>query len=116
MVITPEEFILIIICVVSYLTSMYTQATDPDITLTSSDWVKGFLWSLIGGVLAYKMFSFNIQNPGEVWVYTVVISVVAPRMFIFLSNHKNQDRLINSIFNRFSKRRNNDDNDDNGAI
>lgn len=95
---------------------MYTQYVDPKIFISKPDWVIGLLWSFVGGYLAYKAFSFSITNPGEVWVYTVVISVVSPRAFRFLVNHNNQDRLINSIFNRFARGQNNKEDDNNRNI
>jgi len=112
MIISIEEVILIIICVASYLTSMYTQVDDPNIEVSKADWWISFLWSVIGGFLAYKFFSFKIENPGEAWVYTVVISVISPRAFRFLANHNNQDRFFNSLFNKFTNKNKNDDNRD----
>jgi len=106
MQVTSEEFILLAIFAASYLTSMYTQVIDPEITITRNDWIISFLWSFIGGFLAYKTFLFSVENPGLVWVYTIAISVLSPRIFKFLANYKNQDRFIESIANKIMRKNN----------
>lgn len=109
MQVTTEELILLAIFGASYLTSMYTQVSDPKITLKREDWIISFLWSFIGGFLAYRAFSFSEENPGLVWVYSIVISVMAPRMFRFLVNHNNQDKFIDSLASRWLKKKSDDE-------
>lgn len=109
MQLTIEDITLIAVFAISYLASMYTQYADPKITLSGKDWIISFLWSFIGGFLAYKWFSYTTENPGEVMVYTIVISIASPRAFKFLSNIHNQDRFFDSIFNRFTKSKNKED-------
>ncbi len=109
MQVTTEELILLAIFGASYLTSMYTQVSDPKIVLGKEDWFISFLWSFIGGFLAYKVFLFSEENPGLVWVYTIVISVMSPRIFRFIVNHNNQDRFIDSLANRWFKKKENDE-------
>jgi len=109
MQISTEDLTLILVFGISYLASMYTQYADPKVILSRSDWFISFLWSFIGGFIAYKFFSFTTENPGEVMVYTIVISIASPRAFKFISNGSNQDRLIDSIFNRFTRKKDNDE-------
>lgn len=113
--ISPEDYTLIGVFAVSYLASMYTQYSDPKIVLVWKDWAISFLWSFLGGFMAYKWFSYTTENPGEVMVYTIIISIASPRAFKFLSNANNQDRLIDSIFSRFAGKRNpnNEEHDNN---
>ncbi len=105
MQVTTEELILLAIFGASYLTSMYTQVSDPKIILGKQDWIISFLWSFIGGFLAYRVFLFSEENPGLVWVYTIVISVMSPRIFRFFVNPNNQDRFIESFANKFLKKK-----------
>ena len=100
--ISIEDITLISVFAISYLASMYTQYSDPKINLIWSDWIISFLWSFIGGFMAYSFFSFTTENPGKVMVYTIVISIASPRAFKFLSSSTNQDRLIESIFSKFA--------------
>ena len=111
--ISIEDITLISVFAISYLASMYTQYADPKIILNLSDWIISFLWSFIGGFMAYNFFTFTTENPGKVMVYTVVISVVSPRAFRFLSNSTNQDRLIESIFSRFAGKSKKEEDGDN---
>ena len=107
-----EEITLISVFAVSYIASMYTQYSDPKITLIWNDWIISFLWSFIGGFMAYNVFSYTEENPGKVMVYTVVISIVSPRAFRFLSSSTNQERLIESIFSRFAGKKSNKEEED----
>jgi len=109
--ISIEDLTLISVFAISYLASMYTQYSDPEIKLSRSDWIISFLWSFIGGFISYKFFSFITDNPGEVMVYTIVISIASPRAFKFLANSTNQDRLIESIFSRFAGKKSNKEED-----
>jgi len=109
--ISIEEITLISVFAISYLASMYTQFSDPKINLSRSDWIISFLWSFIGGFIAYKFFSFTTENPGKIMVYTIVISIASPRAFKFLSSSTNQDRLIESIFSRFAGKKSNKEED-----
>ena len=113
MQLTIEDSTLIAVFAISYLASMYTQYSDPKVALNRSDWIISFLWSFIGGFIAYKFFTHVTDNPGEVMVYTIVISIASPRAFKFISNPKNQDQLINSIFSKFAGGRQNERNDNN---
>jgi len=110
--ISIEEITLISVFAISYLASMYTQYSDPKITLIWSDWIISFLWSFIGGFMAYSFFSYTEENPGKVMVYTIVISIVSPRAFRFLSNSTNQDRLIESIYSKFAGKKSNKEEED----
>jgi hypothetical protein len=109
MTISPEDVTLIAVFAISYLASMYTQYADPNLTLERSDWVISFLWSFIGGFLAYSWFSFAEENPGKVMAYTIVISIASPRAFKFISNFKNQDRFFESMFNKITNRKKEED-------
>ena len=109
--ISIEDFTLISVFLASYLASMYTQYNDPKIILEKADWIISFLWSFIGGFMAYKFFSYTTENPGEVMVYTVVISIASPRAFKFLSNYQNQDRVFDSILNKFTNKSKKEDGD-----
>ena len=109
--ISIEDITLISVFAISYLASMYTQYSDPKITLIWHDWIISFLWSFIGGFIAYKFFSFTTDNPGEILLYTIVISIVSPRAFRFLSNSTNQDRLIESIYSKFAGKKSNKEED-----
>lgn len=106
--ISPEDFTLIGVFILTYLASMYTQYDDPDFDLKKGDFITTFLWSFIGGFLAYKFFSYTTENPGEVLVYTIVISIASPRAFKFLANINNQDRFFNSMFDRWTNSKNKD--------
>jgi len=110
--ISIEEITLISVFAVSYIASMYTQYSDQKIILSLSDWIISFLWSFIGGFIAYKFFSFTTENPGEILAYTIVISLASPRAFRFLSNGKTQDRLIESIFSKFAGKKSNKEEED----
>jgi hypothetical protein len=116
----PQKYIayddsaLIMVFVVSYFVSMYIQVHDPEIKVTGPDWVIGFLSSLIGGYVAYSFFTFVTDNPGEVMFYTILASVISPKAFKILVNHKVQEKLIRGfldlLINTFSKNRNDDRN------
>ena len=106
-----EDITLISVFAISYITSMYTQYSDQKIILRISDWIISFLWSFIGGFIAYKFFLFTTENPGEILAYTIVISLASPRAFRFLSNGKTQDRLIESIFSKFAGKSNKEEED-----
>ena len=110
--ISIEDLTLISVFAISYLASMYTQYSDPKIALIWSDWIISFLWSFIGGFMAYSFFSYTEENPGKVMVYTIVISIVSPRAFRFLSNSTNQDRLIESIYSKFAGKKSNKEEED----
>jgi len=109
--ISIEDLTLISVFAISYIASMYTQYSDPKIVLIWSDWIISFLWSFIGGFMAYSFFSYTEGNPGKVMVYTIVISIVSPRAFRFLSNSTNQDRLIESIYSKFAGKKSNKEED-----
>lgn len=113
----PEKYIsfdettLIVVFIISYLVSMYIQVNDPDVNVKKPDWIIGFLASCIGGFIAYKFTAFTSQNPGEIMFWTILASVTSPRAFKFISNPKTQDRLIDSFFDKITKKRQTDDND-----
>lgn len=112
-----DDTTLIVVFIICFLVSMYIQIDDPEIKVRKPDWIIGFLCSCVGGIIAYKFSSFNTPNPGEVMFWTCLASVASPRAFRFLVNHRTQDRLFNSIFDRItgkSKTSNNDDSRNDG--
>lgn len=107
---TLDSILLIVVFITSYAVSMYIQQSDPDTHMKRADYIIGFFASVIGGYIAYKFVSFTDENPGQVMFWTIVASVTSPRAFKFLVNPKTQERLINSIFDRITKTKKDNEN------
>jgi TRAP-type uncharacterized transport system fused permease subunit len=109
--------ILIGLFLLTYLVAMMIQVRDPKTNVKPSDWVLGFLSSIIGGTLAY-FFVAKWANIGMRMGFTILFSLVSYRLIVFIVSEEAQKQfaegfwkgIINMIRNFISNNSNNDNN------
>ena len=81
--------ILIGIFLLTYLVAMMIQVRDPKTHVKPSDWVLGFLSSIIGGTIAY-FFVAKWANLGLRMGVTILFSLVSYRLIVFIVSEEAQ--------------------------
>jgi len=108
--------ILIGLFLLTYFVAMAIQVRDPKTNVKPSDWVLGFLSSIIGGTVAY-FFVAKWANIGLRMGVTILFSLVSYRLLIFIVSEEAQRAfaegfwkgIINLIRNFMNDKNNKDD-------
>ena len=111
--------ILIELFLLTYMVAMLIQVRDPKTHVKFSDWILGFLSSVIGGTIAY-FFVMKWANLGLRMGVTILFSLVSYRLIVFIVSEEAQKAfaegfwkgIINLIRN-FMNNNNNTDNNGN---
>lgn len=110
--------ILIGLFIVIYFVSMGIQVRDPKVNVRISDWIYGFLCSVVGGTVAY-FFVMGWANIGLRMGVTLLFSLISYRLVSFIVSDEAQGAFASGFWNgilniwkNFTNKNQNNNNDD----